>query len=116
MAQRGEGGELTMIEKRRNQRVACSTKCVLYLNGTKARGIVGNISLSGAQVTSRRNLSGLIHRGDACSLLICHLASMTYSRYAGKIAWFGTTGIGLQFCIGEKAPAVQPPAGVPPGG
>ena len=91
-----------MVEKRHHQRIVHPTKCLLCLNGTKIRGTLENISLTGALVKCHRNLSGLIHLGDTCTLLICHQSSITYSKYTSKVARLGSEKIGLLFCIDEN--------------
>lgn len=91
-----------MIEKRRHQRIACATKCLLYQDDTKYRGMVENISLTGALVNIYRYLPAVITPGDKCSLLFCHLAVLTYSRFPSRIVRYSSAKVGLLFLIDEQ--------------
>jgi len=91
-----------MIDKRNHRRIDCATECILYRNGSIFRGVVENISISGALVRIRRNLSEIIQRGDVCSLLICNLPSEYYSRHASQARHIESTIIGIQFLFPEK--------------
>jgi c-di-GMP-binding flagellar brake protein YcgR len=92
-----------MIEKRSHGRIDCATKCILYHDGSKFRGVVENLSIAGALVIIRRNLSGIIHPGDVCCLLICHPLALSYSRHASQVKYLDSmtnldsTTIGIQF-------------------
>jgi len=99
-----------MIEKRSHIRINCATKCILYHDGSKFRGVVENLSITGALVRIRRNLPGSIHPGDACSLLICHLPALSYSRHASQIKHLDSTTVGLQFLFieDEKTARLDP--------
>jgi hypothetical protein len=96
-----------MIEKRSHGRIDCATKCIVYHDGSKFRGMVGNLSISGALVRIRRNLSGIIHPGDVCSLLICHPLALSYSRHTCQVKYLDSTTIGIQFLfIGRQLFAI----------
>jgi hypothetical protein len=60
-----------------------------------------NISVSGARVRIRRNLSGIIHPENACSLLKCHIPALSYSRHASQVKHLDSTAIGIQFLFLE---------------
>jgi hypothetical protein len=98
-----------MIENRRHRRIDCATKCILYHNGSKFRGVVENLSISGALVRIRSNLSGIIQPGDACSLLICHLPALSYSRHSSQVKHLDSTAIGIQFLFltDERHPKIE---------
>ena len=90
-----------MINKRSHRRTDCSTKCILYHDGLYFRGVVENLSISGALVRIRRDASEIIHPGDACSLLICNLPTLTYSKHASQAKYLASTAIGMKF-LSEK--------------
>ncbi len=90
-----------MIEKRSHRRTDCSTKCILYHDGSYFRGVVENLSVSGALIRIRRNASEIIHQGDACNLLICDLPALTYSKHASQAKHLSSTAIGIRF-LSEK--------------
>lgn len=96
-----------MIEKRRHRRIDCVTKCILYHDGSKFRGVVENLSVSGALVRIRSNLSESIHPGDTCSLLICHLPALSYSRHSSQVKHLDSTTVGIQFLFLEDGTTVQ---------
>ena len=96
-----------MIEKRRHKRIDCATKCFLYHDGSKFRGMVENLSISGALVRIHRNLSGIINPGDTCSLLICHIPSLSYSRHASQVKYLHSTVVGIQFLFLEDERQTQ---------
>jgi len=91
-----------MIEKRSHRRIDCAMKCFLYHEGSKFRGVVENLSISGAFVKIWRNLSGIIHPGDACNLLICNLAALSYSRHASQAKHIDATAIGIEFLLEKE--------------
>jgi PilZ domain len=96
-----------MIEKRGHRRIDCATKCILYHEGSKFRGVVENLSVSGALVRIRRNLSESIHPGDACSLLICHLPALSYSRHSSQVKHIDSTTVGIKFLFLEDGTTTQ---------
>lgn len=100
---RGDG----MIDKRKQSRISCATKCILYHAGSKFRGVLENLSISGALVRLNRNLSDIIRPGDDCSLLICHLSSLSYSRHASQVKHLEATAVGVQFIFIEEAKRQQ---------
>jgi len=63
--------------------------------------VVENLSISGALVRIRRDASEIIHPGDACSLLICNLPTLTYSKHASQAKYLASTAIGMKF-LSEK--------------
>jgi len=95
-----------MIENRRYKRIDCATKCILYHEGSKIRGVVENLSIAGALVRIRCNLSGIIQPGDDCSLLICHIPALSYSRHACQVKHLDSAAIGIEFLFlaDEKRP------------
>jgi len=98
-----------MIEKRSHRRIDCATKCILYHDGSKYRGMVENLSISGALLKIRRNLSETVHPGDVCSLLICHPLALSYSRHTCQVKFLDSTTIGIQFLFivnGRRSRAV----------
>jgi len=86
-----------MIEKRSHIRIDCAVKCFLYHGGAKFRGVVENLSITGALVKTWRNLTSVVHPGDACSLLICNLQALSYSRHASQAKHLDATTIGIEF-------------------
>jgi len=88
-----------MIEKRRHQRITCDTKCVVYHEDLKYRGMVENISISGALVSLYRTPPGGIHAGDNCCLLLCDASVSTGSRIPSQVARTISAKIGLKFLI-----------------
>jgi hypothetical protein len=91
-----------MIEKRSHRRIDCEMKCILYHEGSKFRGVVVNLAISGALVKIWRNLSGIIHPGDSCSLQIYNLAALSYSRHASQAKHLDSTAIGIEFLFEKE--------------
>ena len=91
-----------MIEKRSHRRIDCAMNCFLYNEGSKFRGVVENLSISGALIRIRRNASEIIHPGDACSLLICNLLALSYSRHASQAKHIDSTAIGIEFLLEKE--------------
>lgn len=86
-----------MHDKRSVQRVLCVSKCLLIHNGSKYVGILEDISLAGALVTTTSSLPYVIQIGDTCSLLFCGDQALCPNEYNSKVVRINSPKVGLQF-------------------
>lgn len=90
-----EGG--IMIEKRRNSRIDCFAKCILYHNDAKYWAILENISFTGALVRICGTIPVGIRKGDKCSLILHNDPAFSAGQFNSKIARLNSSRIGLSF-------------------
>ena len=86
-----------MSEQRSSQRVSCSNKCHLNYNGKKYRGIIENLSHSGAllKITARNRPD--LSQGGNCSLIISDDPQFIPGEFNANIVYNRSTRVGMQF-------------------
>ena len=86
-----------MSEKRTNQRIECANNCHLSFNGKIYRGIIENLSSTGAllKVTAKKLFE--LPQGSQCSLIISDDPLFIPGEFSGKIVHNGTSRIGIKF-------------------
>jgi hypothetical protein len=95
------GGEKQMPEiktkQRSSQRIECSNSCYLRYKGIEYRGVIENLSTSGALLNlSARQLLD-IPRGSHCSLIISDDPQFIPGEFSGKIVHHHSSRIGIKF-------------------
>jgi hypothetical protein len=85
-----------MVEKRRQQRIDCAQKCLLYHSDSGYDGAIKNLSISGAMVKLYAAATSAIRPGDACSLILSNDTTTSFYRYRGRIIRVNATEVGLE--------------------
>jgi hypothetical protein len=78
-------------------RILCDALCVLNFAGVNYRGVIENISLSGALIKLYGAIPSEINPGDNCALLICSDQEACPIKYVCRVARCDSTQIGVQF-------------------
>ena len=86
-----------MTDKRRNERVECVSNCQLIYNGKKYKGLLENISNTGALIKFVRKQRSAIPDGSTCSLMIGNDSFLIPGEFTGKVIYNNLYKIGLQF-------------------
>ncbi len=86
-----------MSEKRRYERITCSNKCHLNFNGKKYRGVIEDLSRTGARLKLTARNRPDLSQGGQCSLIINNDPQFICGEFSGKIVRCNSTRIGLQF-------------------
>lgn len=87
-----------MIEKRRNKRIECFTKCILCHNDSKYWCVLENISFTGALVRLNGAFPNGIHSGDECTLsLLYNEPILSPGEFKSRIIHLTSPKIGLHF-------------------
>ncbi len=86
-----------MSEKRSNQRVVCSNRCQLQFNGKNYRGIIENLSNSGAllKLSAKQRLE--LPQGSLCSLIINDDPLFVPGEFSSKVVHHRSSHIGIKF-------------------
>ncbi len=90
-----------MTEKRKDERVDCLNNCQLICNGKKYKGILENISNTGASIKFVRKQRSVIADGTPCSLMIGNDTFLIPGEFTGKVIYNNLHKIGLQFQFSE---------------
>ena len=86
-----------MSEKRTSQRVECSSNCQLSLNGNIYRGIIENLSTSGALLKVAAKKLFELPQGSQCSLIISDDPLFIPGVFSGNIVHNCSSRIGIKF-------------------
>lgn len=86
-----------MADKRKSERVDCLTNCLLGYNGKKYKGILENISNSGALIRFIRKQRSAIPEGSSCTLMIGNDSFLIPGEFTGRVIYNNLYKIGLQF-------------------
>ncbi len=86
-----------MADKRKSERVDCLNNCLLVFNGKKYKGILENISNTGALVKFARKQSSAIPEGSQCNLMIGNDSFLIPGEFTGTVIYNNLYKIGLQF-------------------
>jgi PilZ domain-containing protein len=86
-----------MAEKRASQRVACSNSCQLRFKGKNYRGVIENLSNSGAllKLVARKQLD--IPQGSQCSLIIGDDPLFVPGEFSGNVVHHRSSRVGIKF-------------------
>jgi hypothetical protein len=86
-----------IIKQRTNQRIECSNSCYLRYKGKEYRGVIENLSTSGAllKLSVRQLLE--MPRGSRCSLIISDDPQFVPGEFSGKIVHRHSSKIGIKF-------------------
>lgn len=86
-----------MLEKRNSERVDCLNNCHLIYNSKKYKGILENISNTGASIKFIRKRRNTIPDGTPCSLVIGNDSFMIPGEFTGTVIYSNQYRIGLKF-------------------
>ncbi len=86
-----------MSDKRKSERVDCLNNCFLVCGEKKYKGILDNISNTGASIVLLSKPSIDITNGAPCSLMIGNDSLLIPGEFTGKIVYSNGDKIGLQF-------------------
>lgn len=86
-----------MTEKRKSERVDCLNNCQLVFNGKKYKGILENISNTGALIRFVRKQRSAIPEGSPCSLMIGNDSFLIPGEFTGTVVYNNLYKLGLQF-------------------
>lgn len=90
-----------MKDKRKHERVECLSNCQLIYKGKKYKGILENISNTGALIKFVRKQRSAIPDGTQCNLLIGNDSFLIPGEFTGKVIYNNLYKIGLQFNFSE---------------
>jgi hypothetical protein len=90
-----------MTNTRKSERVECLNNCQLTYNGKKYKGILENLSNTGALIKFVRKQQSAIPEGSPCSLVIGNDSFMIPGEFTGKAVHSTQKNIGLQFQFTE---------------
>ncbi|MFZ4855731.1 MAG: PilZ domain-containing protein [Desulfuromonadaceae bacterium] len=82
---------------RRNLRVDCYSPCTLNFECNNYRAILVNISLGGALISVEGEVSGKLHIGDRCDLMLCDKPDVCLAKYSCKVIRQNSSRIGVNF-------------------
>lgn len=86
-----------MADKRKSERVDCLNNCLLVFNGKKYKGILENISNTGALIKFVRKQRSAIPDGSLCTLMIGNDSFLIPGEFTGRVIYNNLCKIGLQF-------------------
>lgn len=86
-----------MTEKRKSERVECLNNCLLVYNGKTYKGILENISNTGALIKFVRKQRSSIPEGRQCSLMIGNDSFLIPGEFTGTVIFNNLYKVGLQF-------------------
>jgi hypothetical protein len=86
-----------MTNNRINERVDCLNNCHVMHNKKKYKGILENISNTGALIKFHRKQRSAIPDGSSCSLMIGNDSFLIPGEFTGKVIYNNLFKIGLQF-------------------
>ena len=86
-----------MPDKRKNERVECFNNCQLTYNGKTYKGILENLSNSGALIKFVRKQRSAIPDGSLCTLMIGNDSFLIPGEFTGRVIYNNLYKIGLQF-------------------
>lgn len=86
-----------MEKKGQSFRILCDAVCILSFAGVDYRGVIVNISLTGALIRIDDEVPEGIHPGGECSLMLCGDAENCPIKYKCKIIRTDVKCVGVQF-------------------
>lgn len=86
-----------MAEKRSSQRVACSNICQLRFKGKNYRGVIENLSDSGALLKLAARKQPDFSQGSPCSLIISDDPLFVPGEFSGNVVHHHSSRVGIKF-------------------
>ncbi len=86
-----------MENKGQSFRILCDAVCILNFAGRNYKGVIVNISLTGALIRIDANAPEGIKPGGECSLMLCGDAEECPIKYKCKIIRTDAKCVGVQF-------------------
>ena len=80
-----------------NIRIVCEAKCTLRFDGFNLKGVIKNISLSGALIELNDTVPNSIHPGDKCNLMLGTNPNIATIMYSSEVIRTGSNIIGIRF-------------------
>jgi hypothetical protein len=85
-------------ENGQSYRILCDAVCVLNFKGIDYRGVIVNVSLTGALIRINDKIPENIHPEDECILMLYEDFEICPIKYKCKIIRIDYPCIGVQFC------------------